>query len=162
MILRPQQIQLLAQGCPATPLNIGGNKSKASNDNSVHSSTKMPVTDGGSVGVAADNSTVMVSQTSTDLGAIEKAFDFATNSRKGVSEDFEKVVNMAGESLNFAKETARMSSSAQSNATEQLSKAMSVVQENITGNKYLVTLGMIVAGLVALYAVGGKLGKVKL
>lgn len=162
MILRPQQIQLLALGCPATPCNGGKSKSSVQNDNSTRTLNQTPVTDGGSVGVAAENSTVSVTQVATDLDAIEKAFDFATNSRKGVSEDFSKVVNMAGDSLSFAKETARLSSNAQANATDQLSKAIGVVQENITGNKYLVTLGMILAGVVAIAAFGGQFGKVKL
>lgn len=136
----------------AFPLYIGG-RSKSSAQTTNNNTDKRLVTDGSSIGVSADNATVDI--TSTDLGAIAKSFDFATGASKGVSDSFKEVVSLVGEALDFSKETARLTSSAQSKATEQVSAAISTVQDNITGNKYLVTLGMIVAGVVGL-AVFGK------
>lgn len=151
-----------------TPLYFNGSKSKSSTstENNNYNIDKRQVTDGESVGVSADNSTVSVyKQTTnnmTDLGSIEKAFEFATDAQTTVSRDFGKVLDVITESFDFNKEAARMSSQAQANATDQISKAISTVQDNITGNKYLVTLGMIVAGVVGLAVFGQNLGKLKL
>lgn len=144
-----------------TPLYFNGSKSKSSSSTSNDNINidKRLVTDGEAVGVSADNSTVSVYKQTTnnmsDLGSIEKAFKFATDAHNTVSDDFGKVLEVIGDSLDFNKAAAEMT-------TKTQQEMLSTVQDNITGNKYLVTLGMIVAGVVGLAVFGQNIGKLKL
>lgn len=145
----------------AMPLYLNNSKSKASTttENNNYNTDKRLVTDSESVGVSADNSTVSVYRTTTnsmsDQGSIEKAFKFATDASKSASADFSKVLDVVNDSLDFTKASAQMTTQAQQDM-------LSTVQDNITGNKYLVTLGMIVAGVVGLAVFGQNIGKIKL
>jgi hypothetical protein len=141
----------------ATPLYVGGSsKSNASNDNSVKNTDKRLVTDGSSIGVSADGSTVNLS--TSDMGAVTKAFDFANGARQGVSEDFSKVLKLAGDSILFNKEATQLTQKTQSDATAAVKEAFSAVQDTVSGNKSLATTGMILGAVVAIAAWSRKKG----
>lgn len=71
----------------------GKGGSSSSSSNQTVSTDKRLVVDGGSVGVSSDSSTVTVNQ--TDLGAIGKAFDFASASGANVITTLDKVLGIA-------------------------------------------------------------------
>jgi hypothetical protein len=134
--------------CCAAPLYIGGDSggNESKTDNSNTNIDKRLVTDADSVGVSADHSTVSLNLQKTDLGAITKAFDFATNARKGISDDFGKVTDLAGDSLSFAKETSKLTND-----------AYKVMQDTVSGNRTVALTGLLIAGVVAAIAFGRKI-----
>lgn len=130
----------------ATPLYFHSeNKSKNSNpvDNSVKTTDKRLVTDGNSVGVSADSSTVTVN--TSDMGAIAAAFDFAKNGSKTISDQLTKVTDVIGDTISFAEATAQMNQDQ---------------KDALTGTRQLAVVGMIVAALAGFAALKG--GKIKL
>jgi hypothetical protein len=70
----------------------GGSSSSSSNATTTNTTDKRMVVDNG-VGVSSDSSTVTVN--ATDLGAIGKAFDFATGAGQSVSGTMDKVLGLA-------------------------------------------------------------------
>ena len=70
----------------------GGSSSSSSTSSQTTSIDKRMVVDNG-VGVSSDSSTVTV--TATDLGAIDKAFGFASASGDKIVSSFDKVVGLA-------------------------------------------------------------------
>lgn len=173
MILRPDQIRLMALGLPETPCNkIGSGSGMTRSSESANTSTTTTTTnnfdqrmvnDGGSVGVNGSNNIV------TDNGAVNAAFDFAATStesafkstadamglvRDGVKMTLDQqAINAQGflESMSKLLDTAK---SVNETATSNVAQAYSNVQEISTGQKFMVAGALCIAGIVAVKSMG--------
>lgn len=120
MIIRPQQIQMMARGLPVTPLNKGGGigmdrQSQSSSNTSTTTNTTTNITDrrmvndGGGAGVSGDNNTtwnsVATTNISTDLGAIAGAMDLAKTGLQTSHDDMNAAVGLAGQTFNKSVDT---------------------------------------------------------
>ncbi|MCK9991397.1 MAG: hypothetical protein RugAbin2_02411 [Rugosibacter sp.] len=95
---------------------MGGSKSSSSSSNQTINTDKRLVVDGGGVGVSSDSSTVNVTQ--TDLGAIGRAFDFATTSGANVVTTLDKVLGIADTVLKGSLASVQSTNSVVSQAYE--------------------------------------------
>lgn len=93
----------------------GGSSSSSSTSTQTTSTDKRMVVDNG-VGVSSDSSTVTVN--ATDLGAIGKAFDFATAAGGSVTGTMDKVLGLADVLLRGSLDTVKGTNAVVSQAYE--------------------------------------------
>ncbi|ALS61852.1 hypothetical protein AT302_20795 [Pandoraea norimbergensis] len=173
MIRRPQELMLMRLGLPMIPAN-GGSESESSASTSAED--KRVVTDHG-IGVSGNSNQVVANI--GDLGAITAAFDFATTANKTAHDDMTSAVGLAQGAINtnadlfktnakslfdnlgglidFAKDTAKTAQEVNQTATQAVAGAYSTAQEISNGQKFLVAGGLVIAGIVAVTALKGKI-----
>lgn len=175
MILRPEQVRLMALGLPTTPANKSSSNasSTAATTNNVDRRT---VNDGG-ISVSGDGNAVTANLSYTDAGAIAGAFDFAKSNTEttykstadamGLAKDGLKLnldqakVNAEGllagmgKLIDFARATTDTAKAVNETATQNVAKAYENVQEIGTGQKFLVAGGLVLAGIVAVSKIKG-------
>lgn len=175
MILRPDQIKLLGLGLPSTPCNIGGPEVSKSDANSSTTNTTTTNTDNRMVndhGVGVSGTGNIVN--TTDLGAVNAAFDFANAGSENAFKSTQDALGLAnnvvssaaglqknaadgllsglGTLLTFARSTADNAMTTSENAQKNIAAAYSNVQEISTGQRFLVAGGLLIAGVVAVAA----------
>ena len=187
MILRPEQIKLLALGLPATPANRSGGSSSSSTatNTTTNVTDRRFVNDGGGAGVSGDNNVTNSSTTNvtTDLGAIAGALDLAKTGIQTTSNDMNAAIGLAGQTFNKVVDTNKsmfdtnaadmldgfkalldqsntvMQTAQQVNktATSAVADAYQSAQTIADGQKFLVAGGLVIAGIVAVASMKGKL-----
>jgi len=175
MILRPDQIKLMALGLPSTPCNIGGPEVSKSDSNQSTTNTTTTNTDNRmvndhGVGVSGWGNVVNTS----DLGAVTSAFDFAKAGSENAFKSTQDALGLAnnvvssaaglqknaadgllsglGTLLDFARSTADNAKATSDNAQKNIAAAYSNVQEISSGQRFLVAGGLLIAGVVAVAA----------
>jgi hypothetical protein len=86
MILRPEQIKLIAQGLPATPCNSGGSKSDSSTSTSSTSADQRLAVTSGVGATASSGGSVQLNVTQLDDGAIAGAFGLGSQALQGMEQ----------------------------------------------------------------------------
>lgn len=173
MILRPEQVRLMALGLPTTPAN-----KSSSNESSTAATTnnvdRRTVNDGG-ISVSGDGN--RVTATLTDQGAVAASFDFAKSSTETTYKSTSDAIGLAkdglklnldqakvnadgllagmGKLIDFAKSTSDTAKAVNETATQNVAKAYENVQEIGTGQKFLVAGGLVLAGIVAVSKLKG-------
>lgn len=140
--------------CPAK----GGSSSASSTSTETTNIDKRLVVDGSSVGVSSDSSTVNVTATSLDGGAVNAAIDLAKVSsesgNKNVAEVLGFVRDTFGDVLKVAGENLKGTQGAFQQATEAVKGAFIAQADISTGQRAMVAGGLILAGIVAIKALG--------
>lgn len=113
--------------------------SKSFSTSTTNVTDKRQVTEAGAVGVSADHSTVNM----LDGGAVDRAFDFAEFSSGKFSDSFEKLLGMAGKTLDLSGETAKFAEKAADAATSKIAEAY----EGASGQKTMLYGALVLAGL---------------
>lgn len=124
----------------------GGSESSTSTATTTTSIDKRMVVDNG-VGVSSDSSTVHV--TATDLGAIGRAFDFATGAGQSVTGTMDKVLGLADVILKGSIDAVKGTNAVVSQAYE----TAKTTQQGSIDQKTMIVLA--VAGAAA-YVMGRK------
>lgn len=170
MILRPEQVRLMALGLPTTPANKSSSNS-SSTDATTNNVDRRMVNDGG-VGVSGDGNKVVANI--TDGGVIDAAFDFAKSSTETTYKSTADAIGLAkdglmlnlgqakinadgllsgfGKLLDFARDTTDTAKAVNETATKNVAQAYENVQEIGTGQKFMVAGALCIAGIVAVQA----------
>ncbi|WP_175771715.1 hypothetical protein [Burkholderia ambifaria] len=186
MIKRPEQIKLLALGQPDVPANRSdkGGDSSTSTTTTTNVTDRRFVNDGGGAGVAGDNNAVWnsVSTTTTDLGAIAGAMDLAKTGIQAAHDDMTSAIGLADQTFNktvdsnqamfginasnmmdgfsklidASKTVMQTAQDVNRTATQDVQQAYANAQEISNGQKFLVAGGLVIAGIVAVTAMKGK------
>ncbi|MGQ0750605.1 MAG: hypothetical protein ACT4PS_08730 [Betaproteobacteria bacterium] len=120
---------------------FGGGGSSSSTQTSTQNIDKRQVVDGASVGVSSDSSTVHV--TSTDHASVNAAIDLAKVSTAAQGASLNAILGFAEKALTLTEGNINL----QTKSAEQIGAAYSTA-----GNRTLATLGIIAAGIVAIFA----------
>ncbi|CAN0621106.1 conserved protein of unknown function [Burkholderia multivorans] len=174
MILRPEQIKLLALGLPAVPANGGGSSSSASNTTTTNADQRNNV--GSGVGATASSGgSVTLNVNQLDGGAIAASFglahdaltgldQFGTSSMSAVSHTAEQAMNgmltdVAGTRAAYADAANAAIQAAQSSASQAAgaysaasSQVATAYQDAKTGNQRALVIGVLVVAALAVAA----------
>ncbi|RQP43153.1 hypothetical protein [Burkholderia ubonensis] len=185
MIKRPDQIKLLALGLPDVPANrSSSSESKNETSTTTNVTDRRFVNDGGGAGVSGDNNSVFnsVSSTVTDLGAIAGAMDLAKTGIQATHDSLTSAANLADQTFNktvdsnqtmfginasnmmdgfsklidASKTVMQTAQDVNRTATQDVQQAYANAQEISNGQKFLVAGGLVIAGIVAVTAMKGK------
>lgn len=152
-------------GAKRAPCNGGGGGSSSSTASTTQNTDKRQVVDTGSIGVSSDSSTVTVNASYLDDGAVGKAIDLATMgadraidlARVGTESagaNIAEVLGFAKDVLKVAGENLKGTQNAFGVATEKVSSAYQTVGEMSSGQRFMVAGGLVLAGIVAVKALG--------
>ncbi|KVD05442.1 hypothetical protein [Burkholderia ubonensis] len=142
------------------------------------------VNDGGGAGVAGDNNSVFnsISTTVTDLGAVAGAMDLAKTGIQATHDSLTSAANLADQTFNktvdsnqtmfginasnmmdgfsklldASKTVMQTAQQVNATATQDVQQAYANAQEISNGQKFLVAGGLVIAGIVAVTAMKGK------
>ncbi|MFA8362024.1 hypothetical protein ACEPT7_29580 [Burkholderia ubonensis] len=183
MIKRPDQIKLLALGLPDVPANrSSSSESKNETSTTTNVTDRRFVNDGGGAGVSGDNNSVFNSVTQTDLGAIAGAMDLAKTGIQATHDSLTSAANLADQTFNktvdsnqamfginasnmmdgfsklldASKTVVQTAQQVNATATQDVQQAYANAQEISNGQKFLVAGGLVIAGIVAVTAMKGK------
>lgn len=145
-------------GAKRAPCNGGGGGGGSSSETSTTTQNvdKRQVVDTGSIGVSSDQSTVNVSASYLDDGAVNKAIDLAKSSTDGGNKNIGDVLGFAKDVLKVAGDNLKGTQSAFATATEKVSAAYDSVQEMSTGQRVLIAAVVGIAGVVAVKSFGKR------
>lgn len=149
MILRPEQIRLMALGLPATPCN-GGGSSDSSNATTTNNQDQRNSVASGAVGATASTGgTVTLNVSQLDGGAIAQSFGLASTALNDVvtmgTASMSASQHSAEDAINGILAGAQNAQQAYSDATKQVTAAY---QDSKTGDQKILVVGaMIVAAL---------------
>lgn len=149
LVLRPEQIALLAAGRPVSMANGGG--SSSSSDTSTSNVDKRLVVDNGALGISADNSTI----TLTDSGAVKSAIELADKTGARSSEDFKALLNLGASLEAEALKVLDKNTELAKQVSSSIGSAYEVAQSTVSGardqEKTLLIVGAVaVVVLIAL------------
>ncbi|WP_042301734.1 hypothetical protein [Paraburkholderia kururiensis] len=172
MILRPQQVRMLACGLPATPANRSSSDSSSSSTQNVYQDRRNAVQ--GGVGVSGDGNSLSTTIVTTDQGAVQAGIGAAIAGIAGVS-DVAKNANssMAGVSTNAITASGHLADvglamlQANTALASQLEGGVNQTTQAVTGiasqlaqtnlaaqndNRYLIAAGLAVVAIVGVMA----------
>ncbi|MBJ9686050.1 hypothetical protein I5589_03040 [Burkholderia vietnamiensis] len=140
------------------------------------------VNDGGGAGVAGDNNSVFNSVTQTDLGAIAGAMDLAKTGVQATHDSLTSAAGLASQTFNksvdsnqamfginasnmmdgfsklldASKTVMQTAQDVNRTATQDVANAYQAAHDTSTGQNFMVAGGLIIAGIVAVTALKGK------
>jgi hypothetical protein len=161
MILRPEQVRLLAAGLPATPANKDSESSSSSNTTNNYADKRNAVQ--GGVGISGDGNRTSTTINTLDGGAVTAGIGAANNAVSSMADVSKSVVGVSSHLSDVALGMLQANNS----LTEQLSNGLNSSQQAVTqiasqlastqiaaqnDNRYLIAAGMAVVAIVGFAA----------
>lgn len=161
MILRPEQVRLLAAGLPATPANKDSESSSSSNTTNSYADKRNAVQ--GGVGISGDGNSTTTTINTLDGGAVTAGVGVANTAVTSMADVSKSVVGVSSHLSDVALSMLQANNS----LTEQLSQGLNNSQQAVTNiasqlastqiaaqndNRYLIAAGMAVVAIVGFAA----------
>lgn len=161
MILRPEQVRLLAAGLPATPANKDSESSSSNTTTNSYQDRRNAVQ--GGVGVSGNGNSTTTTITTLDGGAVTAGIGAANNAVSSMADVSKDTISASSHLSDIALGMLQANNS----LTEQLSQGLNNSQQAVTqiasqlastqiaaqnDNRYLIAAGMAVVAIVGFAA----------
>lgn len=161
MIMRPQQVRLLAMGLPATPANKSSDNSSSSSTTNNYSDRRNAVQ--GGAALSGDNSSQTTTIVSTDQGAVQAGIGVANTATTSMADVAKSTVTASGHLADVGLAMLQANTSLANSLTGGFSNATQAVtgiasqlaQTQVAAandNRYLIAAGMAVVAIVGFAA----------
>jgi hypothetical protein len=137
----------------------GGGSASTSNNTTTNNTDKRLVVSDNAIGVSADNSTVRISSTTTDLGAIGGAFDFAKSANADNAANYENLLSTTSTAMRDLIGAQNSGLNSILNGVGSMQNFIASTAASATGqmdNRTKMIIGLAGLGVVALLAWGKK------
>lgn len=163
MILRPEQVRLLAHGMPATPANRSSSSDSSSSTTNNYEDRRNAVQ--GGVGVSGNDNTTSTTINTLDAGAVKAGIDAATTAVTSMADVSKSTVNASShladvglamqQANNSLAQTLVQGTESTNQAVTQIAADMAKTQVAAQNdNRYLIAAGMAVVAIVGFAAFG--------